>query len=292
MRITGNRLMDVSSATSVRAQSSVAEVAEQVTSGLRVGKPSDDPTAWLAAQRTKLRQAMSQGTGAAVVTTRERLDVTDNALAQLGDIASQIRQLAVQGASDTYNPDNRAGLGAQIHGLFQSALDSANARGNDGEYLLAGTASLVAPFDAAGVYLGDAITRSVPSGDALTDDATITGSALTAANGVDVLPLMERVATALTNNDLPTLRAALPDLDTAIKQISLARTRTGGAMNVLDQTTAARTKLEQDMSEAISRYVEVDTVTAATDLAKATQSLEVSRAVSSHIISLLQAQAR
>jgi len=58
-------------------------------------------------------------------------------------------------------------------------------------------------------------------------------------------------------------------------------------MSALDQTTAARALLEQDMQQAISRYVEVDTATAASDLAKASQALEVSRAVSSHLITLL-----
>jgi hypothetical protein len=45
--------------------------------------------------------------------------------------------------------------------------------------------------------------------------------------------------------------------------------------------------LEQDMQQALSRYVEIDAVAAASELAKATQSLEISRAVSSHIIQVL-----
>jgi len=287
MRVTGNRLIDLSSASTTKAQSEVGTVSAQLTSGLRVTTPSDDPSAWLAAQRTKLRQAMSQGTGAAVASSRDRLTATDNSLASLGDVVSQIRSLAIQGSSDTYNAANRAGLGAQVHGLFLAALDSANAQSNDGEYLLGGNQSLTAPFDASGAYHGDAGTRAVPSNGSLTTDVTVTGASLTAANGVDVMPLLDRVGTALSNNDMPTLLAALPDLDTAVKQISLARSQGGAAMNALDQTTAARTVLEQDMTAAIARYTEVDTVTAASDLAKASQSLEVSRAVTSHILQVL-----
>jgi flagellar hook-associated protein 3 FlgL len=287
MRITGNRLMDVSALATSKAQSHVADVSEQVSSGVRVATPSDDPSAWLAAQRTKLRQAFSQGAGQAVDASRDRLEVTDNALAALGDVVSQIRTLAIQGSSDTYNADNRVGLGAQVRGLFQTALDSANVRGNDGEYLLAGSASLTAPFDANGVYLGDAGTRSVPNGTDVTNGTTIAGTALTAASGVDVLPLLSKVATALQGNNLPGLLATLPDLDKAVKQISLARTQTGGAMNVLDATTSARTSLEAKMSESIAKLVETDTVTAASELAKASQSLEVSRAVTSHILAIL-----
>ena len=287
MRVTGNRLIDLSSASISKAQSAVGTVSAQLTSGLRVTTPSDDPAAWLAAQRTKLRQAMSQGSGAAVATSRDRLGITDNSLASLGDVVSQIRTLAVQGSSDTYNADNRAGLGAEVHGLFLAALDSVNAQSNDGEYVLGGNQSLAAPFDAAGVYHGDAGTRAVPGNGGLTTDVTLTGASLTAANGVDVMPLLARVATAMSANDMPTLLAALPDLDTAVKQISLTRSKGGAAMNALDQTTAARGVLEQDMTAAIARYTEVDSVTAASDLAKASQSLELSRAVTSHILQVL-----
>jgi len=287
MRITGNRLIDLAAASSTKQQSTVGTVSGQLSSGLRVTTPSDDPAAWVAAQRTKLRQALSQGAGAAVATSRDRLQLTDGALASIGDIVSQIQTLAVQGASDTYNANDRAGLGAEVRGLFQSALASANAQSSDGEYLLAGAASLTTPFDPGGVYLGDAGVRAVPISDTTTAGTTIAGSTLTAANGVDVLPLLDRVATALSSNDLPGLLAALPDLAAAVKQVATTRSHTGAAMSSLEQTTAARALLEQDMQQAISRYVEVDTVTAASDLAKASQALEVSRAVASHIITLL-----
>ncbi|HEY0987134.1 MAG TPA: flagellin [Kofleriaceae bacterium] len=287
MRITGNRLIDLAAASTSKNQSTVAEVSAQVSSGLRVATPSEDPTAWLAAQRTKLQKSLSEGTGAAVAESRDRLQTTDNALASLGDIVSQIRTLAVQGASDTYNADNRVALGAQVRGLFLGALDSANVRGRDGEFLLAGTVSLSAPFDATGAYTGDARVRVVPTDGSVTAGVTIAGTDLTAANGVDVLPLLDRVATALSTNDLPTLLGALPDLDTAVKQVSTIRSHAGGAMSFLDQTTTSRAVLEQDMQQAISRFVEVDTVSAASELAKATQSLEVSRAVTQHILAAL-----
>jgi len=289
MRITGNRLIDLAATSTTKNQNAVAAASAEVSSGLRVAAPSDDPAAWLAAQRTKLRQALSQGTGAAVAAGRDQLALTDNALASLGDLVSQVRSLAIQGASDTYNPANRAGLGVQVRGLFRSALDAANARDNAGEYLLAGAASLTQPFDAAGAYLGDASARALPGEGSLTTGVTIPGTALTAATpgGVDVLPLLDRVATALSTNDMTTLAAALPDLATAVRQISSARTAAGGTMNVLDQATSARAVLEQDVQQTISRLVESDTVGAASELARATQALEVSRAVSSHIVAVL-----
>lgn len=291
MRVTGNRLIEMAAAATTKNQAAVGTASTQLSSGMRVTQPSDDPAAWLSAQRLKLRQALSQGAGQAVAASRDRLQMTDGSLASIGDVIAQVRTLAVQGASDSYNATDRAALGAQVHGLFLNALASANAQGPDGEYLLAGSASLAAPFDATGAYLGDAKQRAAPADSGVTTNVTISGASLTAANGVDVLPLLDKVATALSSNDMTTLRAALPDLDTAVKQIALARGDTGGAMSSLDQATTQRTALEADMTQSISRFVEADSVSAASELAKASQALQVSQAVSSHIVALLNPSA-
>src|SRR5258705_474884 len=84
---------------------------------------------------------------------------------------------------------------------------------------------VTAPSDPAGAYSGDATVRTVPTDLSATAGVSIAGTALTAARGVDVLPLLDQLAKALSTNDLTTLRAVLPDLDTAVRQVSTARTQ-------------------------------------------------------------------
>jgi flagellar hook-associated protein 3 FlgL len=283
MRVTGNQLIDAAQASTSRAQESLARATAQVSSGLRVEKPSDDPTAWLAAHRAGLRKAVLDGSRAAVVASRERLDQTDGALATIGDAVSEVRALAIQGASGSYNAADRAELAVHVRALFESALAAANTQAPDGEYLLAGAASLTEPFDATGAYQGDARARQIASGDTM----SIPGSELTAARGVDVLPLLDRVAKALAANDTTALATAIDDLGTAVSQVSLARTRTGGASAVLDETLVAHDALADHLTTTMANAVEVDAVAAATDLAKASQALEISRAVTSHVVALL-----
>ncbi len=291
MRITGNRLIDVAAAATIKHQSTVAAKAAEVSSGIRVADPSDDPTAWLMAHRASMRRVLSTGTGVAMQASRERLEQTDGALSTIGEVVSSVRALVIQGASATYNATDRAELGDQVRALFASALGAANTKASDGEFLLAGAASLTQPFGATGIYQGDGNVRAVPTGETATSPVTIAGSELTAAQGVDVLPLLDRLATALSANDVTTLVASLPDLDTAIKQVSSSRSHTGGAMNVLDEAKLAHTALEASMEQTISRSIESDTVTAASELAQASQALEVSRAVSSHIVAMLAQRA-
>lgn len=287
MRITGHRMIDLSAERTGKAQASVAQHSAEVSSGLRVVTPSDDPTAWASAERAKVRKLISDGTGAAVKASRDRLEETDGALGSIGDLVARAQELAVQASNATYSAANRAALGDELHSMFLSALGSANTQSSNGEYLFAGSLSNVAPFDPTGAYVGDAIGRLVPAGENTTSLATIPGSRLTAANGVDVLPLLEQLSVALKTNNLAALQSGITDLQTAVLQVGTARTLTGGAMNVLDSTAQARDLLSQHLAVEISNAVESDSIAAASSLAHATTALEASRMVSSHLIALL-----
>jgi flagellar hook-associated protein 3 FlgL len=288
MRITGNRMIELGAAATAQGQTRVSEAGEQVTSGLRVAKSSDDPTAWVAAERAKVHRALERGAGAAVQAANDRLDETDAALATIGDIVSQVRALAIQGASATYNAEDRAEIGVQVRALRTAALGAANTRSADGEFLLGGTASSTAPFDeATGAYLGNAVARAVPTGEATQTFATITGAELTSAAGVDVFPLLDRIALALETNDPQTIQDSLDELETAVGQLSMSRTHTGGAMSVLRSTKEAHATLEQNFARKIAEHVEADTVASASELARASQALTAAQTVASHIVGLL-----
>ena len=288
MRVTGNRMIDLATGATAAGQGRVASVAQQVTSGLRVTRPSDDPTAYVAAERAKLHKSLVDGSTKAVQASRERLDLVDGALATVGDVISQIRSLALQGSSATYSASDRAQMAEQVRALMQTAIGSANVRAADGEYLLAGSASVSAPFSSAGAYSANAETRDVATSADTSVRATTSGADLTAVNGgVDVLPLMDRVAAALSANDPTALAATLNDLATAVEQVGLARTRVGSSMAVLDATMSAHGELADSLAKTISDEVEVDSLAAASNLAKTSQALEVSRTVTAHLINLL-----
>jgi flagellar hook-associated protein 3 FlgL len=280
-------MIDLAAASTSKSQEAVAARSAEVTSGLRVAKPSDDPAAYAAAERAKVRRTIAEGTGAAVKASRDRLEETDGALGSIGDILARVQEMAVQGANASYNAGDRAELGAEVEALFQSALGAANTQSSTGEYLLAGSQSMTAPFDATGAYVGDALARGIPTTESSSGFSTIAGSRLTAAHGVDVLPLLKRVAAALSANDMTSLQTGLADLHTAVQQVGLSRTVTGGAMNVLDATATARDQLSAHLSQEVARNVEVDSIGAASALANASHALEASRAVSSHLVALL-----
>jgi len=76
-------------------------------------------------------------------------------------------------------------------------------------------------------------------------------------------------------------------IQTAVQQVSLTRTRVGGYMNVVDSALTANDALELHLTTEVSRAIDADVIASATELSQASQALEASRAVTSHIVALI-----
>ncbi len=294
MRVTSTHIIELASQATSRAQSKVADATGVASSGLRVQVPSDDPVAWADAQREKTRQTLSTGTGGALAASRTDVQETDSSLASLTGIVAQARQLAVQGSSTTAGPGDRSAIAAQVTALYKSALAAANAQGADGHYLLAGSQTGTEPFDAAGAYHGDGSARDITTGENVAQTVGVPGSVLTAdgsADTVDILPELAKLATALGANDLVGVQGSLGTLSTATTQLGVARGKTGAALAALTDADTQRGLLETRLAGVISNLVQADGVGAASTLAQATQILNVTQAVTQHVISTLQQSA-
>jgi flagellar hook-associated protein 3 FlgL len=287
MRITSTRIIEQQATAADNAQTALGQISNEASSGMRVTSPSQDPTAWLAAHRATLRDALSKGVDTAMQYGQQQLQQTDGALSSIESIITQVRQTAVEGSNATYSASDRAGLAAQVQGLLSSAVAAANTQTANGEYVLAGSKSTTAPFDAAGNYSGDAATRAILTTASSTYAGTVPGSDLTAANGVDVLPLLQKVATALANNDVPTLQSTLDDLQAAGQQVGSLRERVGTEMTALSTAATASQTLQTNLETSASNYVEADAVTVASQLAQASTALTTTQTVAAHVIQVL-----
>jgi flagellar hook-associated protein 3 FlgL len=288
MRITGNRLVDLVTAATQKGEQQVATASDHATSGLRVERPSDDPAAWALARRAADRKTINGARATAITLGRDRLQATDGALATIGDLVARARTFAVQGGNDSLDATARATLATQVTALMQAAVAAGNTKTSDGEYVLAGDASQTAPFDPAGAYQGDAGARAIDAGEGLTQTVGVPGAALTAANGVDVLPSIAALASALATNNVAAIRASIDTLDRAGKQVSAARGDAGAALANLDGADSTRAQLDVTLAGTISNAIEADPVAAATDLARAQTALETAQAVTSHVLALVR----
>ncbi|HKK55397.1 flagellar hook-associated protein FlgL [Marinobacter sp.] len=159
-----NRLQDLNS--------SLNQTQEQISTGRRINRPSDDPVA--AARILKLDQELQRISTYQRNTdfAENRLDQEENALSRSVDLVQRVRELTVQAGNGSLSANDRKSISAELKERLGQLADSANSRDASGEYIFSGFQGATPAFarDATGawVYQGDEGQRSLEIDDGVT----------------------------------------------------------------------------------------------------------------------------
>ncbi len=281
MRIATAFAFENTVATLQRRQSVLVEGQEQMTSGKRVRKPSDDPAAAAAAERALAQVTRSQSLQRALDTSRQAMELTESALGAAGDVLQQVREQVVAAGNGTYSDSERRSLSVVLRGMRDELFSIANRGDGAGRYLFGGQGSDQPPFqDAPGgvVYTasnGQARAASGESSPLSIDGQQAWLQAADPANPGGTLSLfdvLDRVVTELSTPGMTkaqvgaAVSAGLRDIDAGVENLGAWRSRSGESLNRiagmserLSQTTLdsqrARSDAEDlDMLQAISDF--------------------------------------
>ncbi len=172
MRVTERQQADVVLRTIENLRSGIATGSEQIASGKRVNRPSDDPAA---AERINQFRNVLRTTERRLQTVNEgvgRLDLSDKVLEQAGNTFQRAGELAVGARNDTNTAVERRNIAQEVQQLILGLTGIANTQLN-GRFVFAGNETQTEPY-----VLGTA-TGSV--GTANTGGATIAASVATAS---------------------------------------------------------------------------------------------------------------
>jgi flagellar hook-associated protein 3 FlgL len=133
-------------------QTKLGELQDQLSSGKRVSKASDDPVAAVLSERTRNRMAQREADLRALDASRRSLEQMDSALGQTADLYHRARELVVQAGNATLTATDRADLAAQLGGIREQLLEISNRRDTAGNTLFGGLGGSNQPF--ADVYDG------------------------------------------------------------------------------------------------------------------------------------------
>ncbi|MDY6840214.1 MAG: flagellar hook-associated protein FlgL [Pseudomonadota bacterium] len=166
-----NRLQDINS--------NLVDTQQQISTGKRVNKPSDDPVA--AARILKLDQEVRQ-----VETYQRNATLADNrlkqeesALSSAVDIIQRVRELTVQAGSGSLSANDRLSISSELKERLGQLANVANTRDASGEYIFSGFQGQTPAFakDDAGDwrYQGDEGQRVLEIDDGVTVPISDTG---------------------------------------------------------------------------------------------------------------------
>ncbi len=179
MRISTNQIFDLNIRSILENQRGLSDTQQQLASGKRINKPSDDPIG--AAQVVRLTEELDK------LTQYQRnndllassLEQQEAILRSINSSANRARVLVIQsGAGYTTDADRKA-IGAEIEQIRNEILDLMNSQNEQGEYIFAGFQSESQAFEFNPAASGNKITFSGDDGTnqvQLSDSVTVQSS--------------------------------------------------------------------------------------------------------------------
>jgi flagellar hook-associated protein 3 FlgL len=265
--ISGRNLADLQ-----RANAAVAKASQQVSTGNRLSRPSDDPQAVQKALNLRGDLAATAQYMDTANASQGWAQATDDALSDINDVLQRAREAVVQGGNGTMSQKDRNDIATQIDQLIGQAKASGNAT-FDGQYIFAGQKTDTAPYDPDGAdtFNGDtgSIIRTIGPGVSVQLNGSL-GSVL--GNGSDgkALQVLRDIAAHLrggTAADTNALRTSdLSAIDASMADVSTARAEAGALSNRLTTAANRLTDLQTSTEKVRSGVEHVDLAEAISQL--------------------------
>ncbi len=151
-----------------KRQTDLTALQDQMTSGKRVAKASDDPAAAARAERAMASVERTVTSQRAVDASQVAMAQTESSLGSAGDLMQQARELMVSAGNGSYTDSERLTIANQIKGLRTQLLTLANQDDGAGTYLFGGQGATQKPFiDAPG-----GVQYAATTGQTLTERTT------------------------------------------------------------------------------------------------------------------------
>jgi len=237
-----------------RTRASLNTLNTQLATGMRILKPSDDPSGFDQAKGiTRLQERLAQhqrSISAATLWT----DQTQVELDALSEIFSTAKETGLRGANGVIGYED---LAKQVESLREEAIDRLNTTSN-GEYLFSGNETKTAPIEpsgalAAGDFSGQR-QREVAPGVTVTLNTT---EALQ-VDGVSAPDRLQALADALRTEDQTAITAAIEGIEAGVDHYIRLGGLNGNTVRTLQNASAMIEQQDTILGERRASIEEID----------------------------------
>jgi flagellar hook-associated protein 3 FlgL len=243
----------------------MTKLQEQLASGKRINRPSDDPEAMANAMRLKTTLDSNEQFQTNISDATTQLTAQEEALDQVYEVLVNLKEIALEGASDSITV--RGSLAQQLDLMLKNVLEIANTKYN-GKYIFGGTETLSQPFtlnenvlshnldDKVVDYRGNygQVNRQINEETSI--PVNLHGKEIfdqSQGEGVDVFQLIYQLKRAMENEDGTTANSKIADVDKAIEQVLKSYLKIGTRKQLVlfndDRFTNQNIQLQSAMSK-------------------------------------------
>ena len=172
---------------------------EQLSTGKRVNRPSDDPAASATEVQNQAQEDRIDQYLQSVSSLRSQFQTADSTLSSMVTSLNRAVTLGVEAGNSSLSPQNLQSIGQEAQGVLDQLVQLANTTFH-GSYIFAGTDTSQPPFTQAGgaiTYQGNNGINQVAIADGRTLQSNVPGNQLFQASGGDVLGSVQQLVTAI-----------------------------------------------------------------------------------------------
>jgi len=153
-------------------QNALSTLQENLTSGKKIVRASDDPTGAASAERALTRISRIAADQRALESQRNAIAMAEGTLGDITESLQEFRELVVSAGNGTFSAAERLSVAGQLSGLRDQILNLANRKDTNGLPLFSGLGSALTPFTGPQATAPDYTFQGLP-GQSSTSDVAI-----------------------------------------------------------------------------------------------------------------------
>jgi flagellar hook-associated protein 3 FlgL len=247
----------------------ILNLQEQLSTGLRVNRPSDDPLAVRRAVNAQSEIGKNEQFLSNITSIGPQLRETESAVQSSIQIMQRMSELTLQANNGTNTQVQRDQIASEANELLEDLLTQGN-RVSNGRYVFGGSRTLSEPMLASrnangeidGVfYAGDVEQIQVEISEGLTVASNQPGLQTffsTNAQSVDIYTTLINIRDAMRSGNSAAMSNGLSDLETAQEQLSVVLSRVGAVQNRLERAESSLESVNLQLEETVSDNIDAD----------------------------------
>jgi flagellar hook-associated protein 3 FlgL len=177
MRVSTSQIFDQGLTAMLNKQTELSKTQLQISTGKKILNPSDDPAASVQILNLQREFSLTEQYLDNATKAENKQVIEEGVLSSATDILQRIREIAIQGLSDTNGPDQRKALAGEMNQLNEQLLLLSNSKDSNGDYLFSGFQTNTPPYETInGAYQGDEGQRSMKIGAGVTIETNDPGN--------------------------------------------------------------------------------------------------------------------
>jgi flagellar hook-associated protein 3 len=259
MRITNNILSQNLLRNLESAEGRMDKLQNQLSTGHKINRPSDDPAGVQNAMRLKSNISSVEQWKSNADSALDYMNTTDGTLGEVTSMLQRVRELAVEGANGTLSTDDRTAVADEVNQISDQLHMMANTQVGT-KYIFSGTATdkqlQIQDPDTkkwtTQVSPGNDQDVKYEVGNNLNLSISVKGKDLFGDDTAGLFVNLNKLKDALDNNDTDGINNALGSVDSSINNVIDLRSDLGARINrmsaIQSQLDSTSTNLQQNLS--------------------------------------------